>query len=143
MSAGRLDAAEETFRWAIAREPNAAAFQIDLGHVLERAGRVGEAIEAAIRGVELDPSNARGHAYLAHLFFSQQQWNKSEDGYRRAAALAPEEAHWQVQLIRCLIAQDRTDDARVIADVAIHLDPNNALLRTYSTEWPSERVVGE
>jgi superkiller protein 3 len=133
LSAGRFVEAEKAIRSAIATDPKSAAFRIDLAHVLDRSGRSMEAIGEVETGLSLDARDVRSYALLGNLKFKAQKFEEAELAYRKAVEMDPDEVHWQVQLVRVLVAQNKISEARVIANAGLRLDNDNAFLKSHSS----------
>jgi serine/threonine-protein kinase len=70
---GRLTEAEETCREALSLDPLNALVWYNLGRITAGMSRYGEAEEAFRKGVEVQPSASRFHAYLATLDILQNR----------------------------------------------------------------------
>jgi tetratricopeptide (TPR) repeat protein len=89
---GNLEAAEDAFRHAVARQPGHSDSQLGLCKVLLDRDRAGEALEPCTRAVEADPTSAGAHFYLARTLEVAGRIAEAVPHYERAVALAPDSA---------------------------------------------------
>lgn len=83
-------------------------------------------MESAAKAVELDPTLATGHAFLAlaklHL---QWRWAEAEKGFRRALRLDPNDAETRHNFAHFLLWSNRGRESEEECDRAVALDPFN------------------
>jgi len=135
-----LKVALDYFQKAAAADPNYAAAYAGVGDTcmlipLFSAGTPKEyfpkAETAARHAIELDETNAEGHAALANLLFLEMNFTESEKEFRRAIELNPNYAtahHWYGNSL--LASLGRFDEAIAEGKHSVELDPlsliNNA-----------------
>lgn len=124
---GELTKAERLYRKAIKHDPTDAYTYNNLGTVLaEEPSRQRKAEQAYRKAIELNPNSAIAHFNLANLLDGDQR--KSEEvikAYTRAIELSPNliDAYHNLLLLRRL--QNRADEARVLAEKLLQLDPQS------------------
>jgi type IV pilus assembly protein PilF len=87
--AGRLDAAEQAYRAALARSPDSAFLYRELADVERRRGQVDLAMEYFRKAIELDPSDAGSLLQIAALLEARDELTQALEVYDRALALDP------------------------------------------------------
>ena len=80
---GEGEAAIADFRQALARNPNLAAANRNLGRALSFVGRP-EAIDYLTRAVQLDPDDADSQYELGRMLLERRQWAEAADHLRVA-----------------------------------------------------------
>jgi serine/threonine-protein kinase len=100
---GRMCAALKRFDEAVdmcqrAQDLDPLAHRNDLATVLLRAGRTGEALEAALRSVEFDPGYDRAHATLGWAYLKTGRLIEGLEELERALSLSPGSHQWLAQL---------------------------------------------
>ncbi len=113
-SVGRFDEALELQRHAQELDP--LVHRLDVASTLLRAGRHQEAEAEAVRAIEFDPEQDRGHATLGWALMMQGRHDEGVAELERAVELAPDSPQWLAQLGQALAVAGRTDDARRILD---------------------------
>ncbi|MGA7927902.1 MAG: tetratricopeptide repeat protein, partial [Candidatus Sulfotelmatobacter sp.] len=128
MTRGDLPAARDAFEKAVKLSPRDVDAQNMLGHVLLQQGAVDDAIARFRTVVQLQPSLAIAHAYLAQALETRalETQGRLDDAvaeFRIAVQLAP--GQWQAHqsLGRELSLQNKTDDAIAEFNQAIRLAP--------------------
>lgn len=94
-SRGELALAIAQFTAALAAKPDFELVHGELCHALFQAGRLGEACDAARKGIALFPRAADLHCYLGNLLVAQSECAEALSAFRKALALQPDyaEAH--------------------------------------------------
>src|SRR5204862_349653 len=77
------------FRAALALRPEAASIHNNLGHALQNAGRLDEALAEYDQALALDPGLARAHYNRANLLKGRGRQEEAVAGYRQALAFDP------------------------------------------------------
>ena len=141
---GELNAAAEEFQLAIRLDPQNAVAYGELAHALNRlkfhssvATPVGESpsVNAAARGIEVDPQCALCHAtYGFFLFYHDWRWDAAEAHFRRALQLAPENASIPRAYSMLLAATGRLPAALEQIDIAIARHP-------FDVGWHTQRAI--
>lgn len=116
--------AERLFRNAIEKDPKFALAYVGLADTLGMQVPAHEAISAASKALELDPSLAEAHATLGFLnMFHNWEWNKAEDSLKKAIELNPGYAtahHWYATLLEI---EGRNDQAKAEMRRALEINP--------------------
>jgi TolB-like protein/Flp pilus assembly protein TadD len=107
-----------------------------------------EAIAAAERALELNPTLAAAQATRGFVSLIAWDWEGAEEYWRRALALDPDHAYaryWYSVLLQSL---GRMDEAREQATLAIELDPlapqiRSGLITHYNASWQFDRAIAE
>lgn len=90
--AGLTHQAEEDLRAALTLDPGSARLATQLGEVLARLDRAGEAMEHYRRAIALDPRDAAAHINLGAMLYSAGRAAEAAPILERAVVLAPEQA---------------------------------------------------
>jgi tetratricopeptide (TPR) repeat protein len=125
---GDLPNAEAAFRCAIELGTDAGHY-IDLSNVLQRQGRLDEAMEAVRTAIEKDPESSHWPGHLGHLLLEAGRQQEAEAPVRQAVALAKndrEQAAFRDLLAHVLERQERIDDALATLRDAAGFAPNEA-----------------
>ena len=99
-----------------AHELDPLAHRSDLASELLRAGRYGEAIEAARRVIEFEPQFSRGHSILGWARILSGRPTEGIPDVERAVALSPESTLFLCQLGQAYAIVGRTDEAHRILE---------------------------
>jgi TolB-like protein len=91
------------------------------GSSLEKAER------AALRALELDPSNASAEVALGNVTRDRKKWRDSETHYLRALQIDPDNVEAHQQFAELLASIGRQDEAVRSARRALELDPTSAI----------------
>ena len=83
-------------------------------------------IKASMKAVELDKTSAEVRSNLGSMyFFAKWDWGKSEEEYKKAIKLNPNDAGsrmWYANLLNCL---GRNEEALNQSRIALNIDPQN------------------
>jgi TolB-like protein/Tfp pilus assembly protein PilF len=82
-----------------------------------------KATSAARKALELDPKLAEGHAILAEMYQKQWKWAESEEEYKRALELKPNDASAHRGFAYWLACHGRTQEALAWVERGRELDP--------------------
>jgi tetratricopeptide (TPR) repeat protein len=127
-----LDSAVVLFRSAIERDPLYAAAYAGLADAYAMIGYFGyapgdamfpKAKAAASRALELDPSAGEAYAALGQALAWQHEWAESENAYRRAITLVPNDATVHQWYALMLAYVGRAHEAVIHTAQASRLDP--------------------
>lgn len=88
-AAGRYDEAAETYRSALAQDPQNPILHFNLGNVLHRLGETVAAAEQFHLAVRIDPVYVEAWNNLACMLFETGQVEGSIEAFQRALKLAP------------------------------------------------------
>lgn len=108
---GQLEAAANSYRMAIALNPDYAEAHYNLGNVLHEQGLLDKAVACYRNAINCKPDYARAHCNLGNLLQEQGKSNDAVISYRNAISFKPDyaEAHYNLGLI--LMAQGKLDAA--------------------------------
>lgn len=95
-----------------ARDLDPLAHRNDLATALLRGGRHAEAERVAVRSVQLDPDDPRGHATLGWALLKQARADEGVAELERAVELAPGLGMWEAQLGQAYALTGRVERAR-------------------------------
>ncbi|MBJ6726247.1 tetratricopeptide repeat protein [Geomonas sp. Red875] len=123
MESGDADAAELSFRKAIAINPGLAAAHTNLGLLLEQKGNLAEAEKEYRLSLSLNPEGGRTWLNLGVLLLGQKRLAEAEEAYRKSIALLPDFPPAWTNLGTLLASLRRDDEAEVCLRQAIELDP--------------------
>lgn len=90
-----------------------------------------QALAAANRALELDPTLSSAHAIVGKIKFHDFEWREADEAYRRALELRPGDAQARAEYALTLAARGDFDVAIAEATRAWQLDPLSPLVRTW------------
>ncbi|HXV24120.1 MAG TPA: tetratricopeptide repeat protein [Alphaproteobacteria bacterium] len=117
--------AEMLYARCLAREPEDATLQFNLGNVLREQGRLAEAGAAFAKATVLDPEMAEAWFNLACLAEGKEQGAEAARRYRRALAIEPDYADALFNLARLETEHERFADALPLWQRYLKLDPTS------------------
>ena len=140
-----LQSSLDLFEQAIALDPRMAVAYAGIAMTYAELGETGmvatdvaypKAREAVTKALAIDPDLADAHTVLAQLHVFDFEWEKAENGFKRALQLSPSNADAWGLYGRMCAAQGRHDDAIAMQRRSHLLDPlehqsdlTNAVLR--------------
>ncbi len=124
--AGRLQQAEQIYRQIITAEPQNAEVLNELGRVLRKQQRPGEAIEAYRAAVATKPDFADAHINLGNVLSVQNEPEKAIEHYERAIEFNPGVAEVHFNLANVLRSVGKLDNAISHYRTAATLNPSFA-----------------
>lgn len=134
LEAGRPQEALRLLEPLVEREPtNALAYQ-ELARALAELSRLGPAVRAARRALELDPSLSRPHGVLAWVAVSQGRYEEALAEHRAQLKALPEEdrerrAAVHNNMATCFFRMRRLEEARTSLQQALSLAPERPTYR--------------
>ncbi|HWC96183.1 MAG TPA: tetratricopeptide repeat protein [Candidatus Sulfopaludibacter sp.] len=111
--------------------PAAAGYYVDLADAYRAAGDGSHAVEAFESALQKQPESEIMLLKLGTMLMDLQQWAKAETVYRRALAVAPDDAAAWGQLGWVLWQQDKTAEAKADLQKGIGLDSDLPDLHNY------------
>lgn len=127
-----LDSAVVLFRGATERDPTYSAAYTGLAEAYVMLGYFGfvpanavlpKAHQAALRAIQLDPSDGEAYAALGQVLAYQHAWSEAEHAYHRGLELAPDNATLHQWYALMLAYIGRAHEAAVQTREASRLDP--------------------
>jgi len=82
---------------------------------------------AALRALEIDPTNASAEVALGNVYRDRWEWEKAETRYLRALGIDPDDVEAHQQYAEFLAGIGRLDEALRSARRAVALDPTSAI----------------
>lgn len=123
---GRLAAAIDHCRQALAAKPDEPAWLTLLGGLLQQAGRPAEAVEPLSRAVALNPASAAAHNNLGLALRELGRMEAAAERFAAALQLNPDSAGAHANLAGTLRALGRADEALGHARRATELNKGDA-----------------
>jgi len=123
--AGRLAEAEESFRRAVAVDPDYADARRNLALTLLRQGRAGEAAEQLTEGLRRQPDHVWLHFDLGQARLAGGDVEAAVESFRRATRLAPDFTGARFSLANALIRLGRWEEARGHLERLVEADPGD------------------
>jgi tetratricopeptide (TPR) repeat protein len=120
---GDMERAAERYRNAVARFPDFLRAHRNLGLVEIRQGRNAEAIRSFARVIELGGGDAILYGLLGYAYTAQDDFLAAEAAYRSALLLQPDNTEWRLGLARCIIKQQKHEEAAALLDVLLEKHP--------------------
>jgi tetratricopeptide (TPR) repeat protein len=123
---GKLDAAIESYRSALALKPEDAEAHSNLGTALQLQGQFDAAVESFRRAIAINPNYIEAHSNLGVVLREQGQFDAAVKSLHRAISIKPEyaEAHSNLGVVH--LAQGQLDAAIEDLRLALALKPNDA-----------------
>ncbi len=122
--AGHAQAGVDLLRRAIAIDPTAAEYHVNLGTLLEPLGKLDEAAAAYRQSIALRPNLPEAHNNLGNVLAARGELAAAESHFREAARLNPSYADAFFNLANVLHDQKRFDEAVDAHRQAIALRPD-------------------
>ncbi len=110
------------FALAHARRANLLWYQWQVGWYGDE--RLGDALEAALRSIDIDPDLAEGHAMLAFIRFWLHEHEASEAAFRRVEVLDPNNIRNIERRAICLALQGRAEEAEACVATVQRVNPH-------------------
>jgi tetratricopeptide (TPR) repeat protein len=143
VAAAQLAQAEARYRAAIAIDPRVAAYHQSLARILERQGRVREALASQRQSVILDSLSARNRAGYGELLLRSGSPSEAIPQLSAAAKLDPSSVEVRKLLAGALIAARRSQEAATVLKEARTLAPQDSTIaRALGTLSPTETGDG-
>lgn len=122
---GRLGAAENSYRRAIALDSTYVDAYIALGSVYERTDRLEEAIDSYRAAVRFDPRADHGYFALGNALYGAGHSDQAVEAYRRALELNPRHSRAWNNLAAIHITAERYGLAIEALERTLQLEPEN------------------
>ena len=130
LQTGHLEPALNLVQKAVELRPDGAIYRSNLGQVLERLGRVGDAERAYRTAIELDPRCAEAFNNLGQLLQRDDRLTEAEANYRTAIEIDPNYAEPHTNIGNLLKDRGELDDAIAAFRRAIDLRPDLSMLHS-------------
>ena len=124
---GDIAGAERLYRESIAKNPNIAEAHFNLGLVLDRQQRHGEAVPCYQRAVSLRPAFAPAHAELGRACYLLGRLAEAESHLRKALALGANPGEAKHSLALVLAQQGRAAEAAACFEEVFAHNPDMAI----------------
>ena len=92
---GEMEKAEEAFRKALEKNPQAAGAHYSLGYLLQRQSKTAVAVEAYQKALKSDPDKAEALGNLAAAYFQLGKQQEGMTALDAALRLEPGNLHWR------------------------------------------------
>lgn len=123
---GRLDEAEESYKRAIAINPNYSDFHNNLGFIFARSNKLYEAIKSYKEAIVLNNNNALAYSNLGNVLKVLGRLDEAKENYRKALVLDPGNSNNHTFLGLVLRDFGKYDEAMQCFRKAIALDLKNS-----------------
>lgn len=123
---GDEGAAAQSFRQAIAADPDDALAYCRLGELESDNGRNGEAAEYFARACELEPENWRYQGFAGTAYLQEADYGRAADYLRRSVELFPEQPFRLYNLAVAMCFEGQEEAALAELDRAVRLDEGYA-----------------
>ena len=122
---GKPELAIVAYKHAIERDPNFFRARLNLGHLLARTGRTGEAEDVFREAVAADATNGPAYYNLGLLYADLDRWPDAMAAMAAAMPLLPYHARLRYNYGLALDKAGRGDEAGAVLKAAHDLDPND------------------
>jgi predicted O-linked N-acetylglucosamine transferase (SPINDLY family) len=106
-------------------EPSGAVGQYLLGTVLEKIGRIPQAIQAYQEAISLNPKYIDAYNNLGNILFQADELEQAESLYSQAIAANPDHFGSYLNLGNVLMLRQEVEKAIATYETALKLSPNN------------------
>jgi protein O-mannosyl-transferase len=115
----------------LAKAPDNERVHFNLGEILDRRGRINEAIAQYRRTLEIRPDNANAHTNLGIALANCGQADEAIAHFREVLKIMPDYAEVHCNLSISLLGENQVDEAIVHLRRALDINPNLAAARNY------------
>jgi tetratricopeptide (TPR) repeat protein len=122
----KMAEALDAYQRAVAKFPSFRRAWRTLGLVTIRDGNYDSAIAAFTRMMELGGGDAYAYGLLGFAYTAKQDYQPAEAAYRNALLLQPDNIEWRQGLTRCVLKQQKFEDAAALLDSLIERYPDKA-----------------
>ena len=126
-----LEGARDSVEAAVRLEPGDPLAWARLAEIRSSFGRLDEALEAARKARDLDPSLARTQTVLGFAYLTQVRTGEAKEAFGRAVELDPADPLPRLGLGLARIRDGELDAGSEDLEIAVSLDPGHALVRSY------------
>jgi len=116
----------ENYRKAVTKFPSFRRAWRNIGLIHTRDSKCDEAIGAFTKMIELGGGDAYSFGLLGYAYEAKQDYQAAEVAYRNALLLQPENTQWRIGLTRCVVKQQKFEDAVTLLEVLIARNPEQA-----------------
>ena len=131
LQSGKLAAAADAFRKAVAQAPQSAANHVNLAYALQELGSGADAVVYLRQAIVLDPGSFDAHYMLGGALEGLGEHAAAAEHLRQAVVLKPEFEPARAELCRALVASGDTAEARAAIKEAIAFNPRHADFHHY------------
>jgi tetratricopeptide (TPR) repeat protein len=124
-----LEAAEKYFKRAVEIAPTWDEGNYDYARLLERTGRINEAIDHYRTAIAYKPDYAEAHERLGNLLVQQGQLEEATWNFHELVRLQPGNPQAHVYLAAVLMRRQMIGEAMAELRTALAIDPSNRLAR--------------
>jgi tetratricopeptide (TPR) repeat protein len=122
----RMEEAERHYRDAVARFPSFRRCWRNLGLIQARDQRYDEAIGSFTKMISLGGGDAISLGLLASAHLAKQDYLAAEGAFRQALLLEPDNAQWRIGLARCVVKQEKYEEAAALLGVLLEREPERS-----------------
>jgi tetratricopeptide (TPR) repeat protein len=126
-----LESALSSVKNAVRQDPQNAMAWARLSEIQQSFGRLDESLEAAKKAVELSPELSRTQTVLGFAHLTQVQTEAAEDSFKRAIETDQADPLPRLGLGLTLIRRGDLEEGRREIEIAMSLDADNSLIRSY------------
>lgn len=123
---GRLVAAQDAYRRAIAIAPDVPAYYVSLGIVYREQENFEQAQRCFERALELQPDSVEALINLGNVHQSRAEWPLAQQRYREALDRRPDHAEAAYNLARACAQQGAVDQAQALYKQVLMRQPRHA-----------------
>ncbi len=117
---------ESLWRWALAVNPVSSMAHYNLGEVLQRDGRLEEAIDHIRLALQGDPTDEQAHYNLGVLLHRRGELDEAVVRYRRAIQINPGKVEARINLGIVLAQRGQLEEAMAQIREALKINPGSA-----------------
>ena len=128
---GRYPEAESLLREALQRDKDSPYLVLKLSEILAKRGSMQDALAAAQRAVNLDPSDLMARGFLAQLYSQLQEFELAISQYREILANDPDNKDVRLQLVTLLIRSKDYEAALDELSILTHKEPGLIVAHYY------------
>lgn len=121
-----MEEAEGHYREAVDKFPGFRRCWRNLGLIQARDERHDLAIGSFTKMIELGGGDAISLGLLGRAYLAKQDYLAAESAFRQALLLEPNNAQWRIGLARCVVKQEKFEEAAALLNVLIEREPERA-----------------
>ena len=134
---------ERTFKKKVDSMPSNANLNANMGAILQKEGRLDEALSYYKQAENLDPSNINTRINTGTLYQQKEDYRTAIKAYESVLILYPDNINANLYRAQCLEKLGENKSAQEAYKKVLALDPNNEYLKTQMVENAKKLMTNE
>lgn len=114
------------YKKAVGKFPSFQRAWRNMGLIHARDAQYNDAVKAFTRMIELGGGDAYSYGLLGFSYAALEDYQPAEASFRNALLLQPDNTEWRLGLTRCVLKQQKFEDAATLLDALIQRYPDKA-----------------